>query len=259
MKQGILIVNHGTVLSDVRERTIDEMALSIKDRFEDAEVGLAFTDADVRRALREKGEKVQNVKAAMLSMKDAGVTNLYVILTDMIDDAAGRQTGQDISSCATLFSEVKATRPLLTRKEDVEICARALHGAFGRDVGNDIFIVVHPGDEEDGNEELEDLENALKTFFGKKAYVATIAGKKRMFHVLQELKNSGTDEGRVVLVPLEFMAGEDVENVVSREFNDLIDRLAFEGYDVVYDFKGLGEYEPIQRIYLKHLYEVMNI
>ena len=53
MKQGFLIVNHGTMNSEIKEKTIGEFALSIGDRFEEALVAYAYTDQEVRSRLRE--------------------------------------------------------------------------------------------------------------------------------------------------------------------------------------------------------------
>ncbi len=80
MKQGFLIVNHGTLDNEVKDKTIGEFALSVGDRFEDAVVSFAYTDQDVRRKLREEtGEKVRNLKAEILNMKENGVTDLAIV------------------------------------------------------------------------------------------------------------------------------------------------------------------------------------
>ena len=43
MKQGIIVVNHGTVDQDVRTRSIDDFVLSIGDRLEEADIVAVYT------------------------------------------------------------------------------------------------------------------------------------------------------------------------------------------------------------------------
>ena len=57
-----------------------------------------------------------------------------------------------------------------------------------------------------------------------------------------------------MLVPLEFVAGEEIENELSREYAGLVARLEEDGYNVETVFKGLGEYDEFQRLYLRHIY-----
>ena len=42
MKQGIIVVNHGTSDFEARHNTIEEFVLSIGDRFEDADIAIKF-------------------------------------------------------------------------------------------------------------------------------------------------------------------------------------------------------------------------
>ena len=118
MKQGFLIVNHGTIDNEVKDKTIGEFALSVGDRFEDAVVSFAYTDQDVRRKLREEtGEKVRNLKAEILNMKENGVTDLAIVSTDIHDGNDYRRLKEETVGLAALFSNVTISVPLyiLTR------------------------------------------------------------------------------------------------------------------------------------------------
>ena len=132
-----------------------------------------------------------------------------------------------------------------------------MHGAFSEQVGDDILILVTAGHKTDGAEELIGFEKSLKKHV-KNGYVATLHGERRLYKVIKELKQSGIEAGRIILVPMEFMAGKSVENDVSQEYTGLVQRLKDEGYTVEEAFKGLAEYDEFQRIYLKHLYDSMR-
>lgn len=255
MKQGFLIVNHGTVDKDARVRTIDEFMLSIGDRFEEAEIACAYTDGEVRKKLREAtGEKMQNVKAAMLSLKEKGVSHLSVVTTDIIDDYEHRRIREEVSTAAALFSEVKISRPLLYADMDFDLTARAAHGAFSSLVGGDALIVVTRGDKQLGDDELALFETALKKQI-ENSYVVSLQGQRRLYKAIKEMKNLEKIPERVVLIPLEFIAGESIENEISEKYNELSERLAEEGFLVERFFKGIGEIDEFQRLFLRHLYD----
>lgn len=254
MKEGIIVVSHGTVNLEARQRTLDEFVLSIGDRFEDADITCAYTDSNVRKALREiTGEKIQNVKAAMLSMKERGITDLTVVTTDIIEDENHISMREEVSSVAGLFTTVKISKPLIASLSDAEVTARAVYGAFKDLVGGDTIILVAEGAKNDGVEELNSFEKAIKGLMAQ-SHVATLKGEKRLYKVIRDLKAAGNDGGRIVLVPLEFVAGEEIENELSREYAGLVARLEEDGYNVETVFKGLGEYDEFQRLYLRHIY-----
>ena len=271
MKQGIIVVNHGTSDFEVRRNTIEELVLSIGDRYEDADIASAYTDGEVRRKLREiSGEKIQNVKATILSMKERGVTHLSVITTDIIEDADHKRIREDVSALAGIFKDVRITKPLIADTKDSNLVARAFYSAFSDIVGDDHMVVIACDDrtvyedqepdffmDEVFDKPLESLENSLREFI-KNSYVASVSGKRKLYKVIKEINsiNDGNKK-RIVLVPLEFIAGTDIENEVSRKLPELVDRLREEDYDVDVIFKGLGEYDAFQRLYLKHLYDEM--
>ena len=268
MKQGIVVVSHGTADYEVRLRTIEDFALSIGDRMEDADIVSAYTNGDVRRAIRESsGEKIQNVKAAILTMQQKGVSHLTVVTTDILESVEHKKIREEISGLAGCFKEVHIAKPLLASAKDSEITARAFHGAFSEIVGDDILIVVAENDktvyddpeyadmyigEEMFNDPLGSLEECLRKHIPN-SHVASISGKRKLYKIIKSIKDN--EEKRVVLVPLEFIAGENIENKVSQDYAELAARLEQEGYEVDQHFKGLGEYDAFQRLYMRHLYE----
>ena len=258
MKQGIIVVNKRTLDQEVRARAIDDFVLSIGDRLEEAEITSVFTDSNIRRGLREQtGEKVQNLKASILSMKENGVTDLVVVSTDIHNGPQYQQLKEETVGLAGLFKKVNISVPLLYSEMDYEITARAFLGAFGEIVGNDILLVLSEGHKTDGIEELKGFESALLKYFPG-SHVATLSGEKKPYKVIKELKAAGIDTGRIVLVPMEFIAGEKVENEVSQEYTDLVLRLEGEGYTVESLFAGLAEYDDFQRLFMRHLYDALR-
>ena len=255
MKQGIVVVNHRTVDIEMRLRTIDDFVLSIGDRIEDADIVSAYTNSSVRKEIREiTGEKIQNVKAAILGLKDRGATHLTVVSTGIAEDEEHASMMEEIRGLMPIFSEVKISKPLLSSRADYEITARAMKGAFSELVGDDILIVATNGLRLDEDGVFDGFEDALRNHFAR-SYVVTLKGEKKLYKAIKDLKASDVTSGRVVLVPLEFIAGNFIENELSGEYPDMVMRLIKEGYKVETPFKGLAEYDHFQRLYMRHLYE----
>ena len=270
MKEGIIVVNHGTLNHEVRLRCIEEFVLAIGDRLEDAEIMFVYTDGDIRRKLREEtGEKVQNLKAAILGMKEKGVTHLTVVTTDVIAGEDYERLKGDTVALATLFPVTNISKPLLHAETDYDITARAINAVFGDLVGGDVLMLIAGGkkvrpaaDEldiwaEPEKDHLKELEKAIRKHIPR-TYISTLNGEKKPYKVIRELAGeAGSQEsaGRIVLVPLEYLAGDGIENEVSREYDAVAGRLEAEGYTVERSFTGLAEYDDFQRLYMRHLYE----
>ncbi len=258
MKQGIIVVNKGTMDIEIRRRCIEDFMLSVGDRIPDADMVCVYTDDDIRKRLREEtGEKYQNLKAAILSMKDRGVTDLTVVPTDIHDGPDFKKMKEEVTGLASLFKTVNVSKPLLYEETDFEITARAMHGAFKENVKDDILVLITAGHKVDAVEELKAFETHLAKYFNE-CYVATLYGEKKLYKVIKEINAKGSGPRRIVFVPMEFIAGETVENDVSQEYTSLVLRLEEEGYTVDSIFKGLAEYDDFQRLYMRHLYDVLR-
>ena len=163
---------------------------------------------------------------------------------------------EEATGLASIFKTVNISKPLLYDESDYEITARAMHGAFKEIVKDDILVLVTAGHKVDAAEELREFERHLGKYF-KACYVATLYGEKKLYKVIKEI-NSLQGAKRIVLVPMEFIAGEKVENDVSQEYTSYVLRLEEEGYTVESLFKGLAEYDEFQRLYMRHLYDVLR-
>ncbi len=256
MKEGIIVVNPGTMNSDIHTRCIEELVLSIKDRLEDAEVVHVYTNGDIRKRLREEtGEKVQNLKAAILGMKEKGVTHLTVLTTDVFESEDFVRLKEETGGLAGLFIITNIAGPLISEEEDYEITARAVRSAFGDIVGDDILLLVsgtaHPAADEIADRRLQEFEKSIRKYIPN-TYVATLHGARKPYKVIKEIKPM--TGARVVLAPLEYIAGEGIENSVSEEYPGLVARLEAEGFVVEGVFNGIAEYEDFLRLYLRRLY-----
>ena len=255
MKKGFLIVSRGTVEPLIREKYLRELELLIEERNEGLAVRRAFTNPEIRRKLRElTGESVKGVKGAMFSLKEEGVTDLYILSTHVVAGEDYRQMSDDLSSCASMFSSIHVARPLVEHGSDFDLCARAVHSVYGDRVGDDCLILMARGAADQDTEEIfEKFENVLSERFGGRAYIATLNGRRNLTTVLMDMRRHGRN-GRVVVAPFSFLLGDLGYHMYGGE-NSYEDRLSAQGYetDIVED--GLGIHDAFLRLYLKHLYE----
>lgn len=258
MKQGIIIVNKGTMDKEVRRRCIEDFMFSVGDRIPDADMVCVYTDDGIRKRLREEtGEKYQNLKAAILSMKDRGVTDLTVVPTEIHDGPEFKKMKEEVTGLASIFKTVNISKPLLYDEADYEITARAMHGAFRETVKDDILVLITAGHKTDAVEELKAFETHLAKYFNE-CYVATLYGERKLYKIIKDINVANASSRRIVFIPMEFIAGETVENDVSQEYTSLVLRLEEEGYAVDSIFKGLAEYDDFQRLYMRHLYDALR-
>ncbi|MCR5214228.1 MAG: sirohydrochlorin cobaltochelatase [Eubacterium sp.] len=266
MKEGIIVVNHGTMNGQVHTRCIEELVLSIKDRLEEAEVIHVYTDGNIRKKLREEtGVKVQNLKAAILGLKEKGVTHLTVLTTDVFEGQDYYQMKEETIGLAGLFSVTNIARPLLGDAEDYEITARAVKASFGQLVGNDILLLLSgtskSSDDDSMDLKIKEFERDLRKHLPN-SYVASLHGDRKPYKVIKEIKqqrqsdnmNTDNNSNRIILVPFEYIAGQGIENKVSEEYPGLVSRLKEEGFTVEGMYKGISEYEDFLRLYMRHLY-----
>lgn len=257
MKQGILLVSPGTVDRDTRKKCIDELLLSVQDRFPEAVTESAFTSGEVRRVLRNRdGEKVRNVKAALLHLHDEGVTDLAVLSVHILDDPDYRIMRGDVSGFGSLFRSVRIAEPLLASSQDADLAARALWRIFREKAGTEGIIFFSGGGAE-GDQLLRELENRTGNLFGDvPVLVPSVSGSRKMRHVLKTLRER--EVSRVSIVPLMFMQkgllGEEEERN-TEEYRKAVALLAAAGISPAELSGGIGEYDAVQRLYLRHLYE----
>ncbi len=253
--KGYLVVSRGTTEPDIRERYLTELELLIEERNEGLPVRRAFTNPEIRRKVRElTGENVQGVKAAMFSMKEEGVTDLYILSTHVVAGEDYRQMSEDLSGCASLFNSIHVSRPLVEEGNDFDLCARALHSVFGERVGDDCLILMARGlDDPDTEEIFEKLERTVAERFGGKAYISTLNGRRNLTTVLMDMRRQGRS-GRVVVAPFGFILGDMGYHIAGGE-NSYEDRLCNQGYEAEIIEEGLGIHDAFLRLYLKHLYE----
>ena len=84
MKQAVLVVSFGTTYSETREKNIGAVLRRISAAAPGLPVYEAWTSSMILRALRKRGESVDDVPAAMARMEADGITDVRVLPTHLL-------------------------------------------------------------------------------------------------------------------------------------------------------------------------------
>ncbi|MBU5330776.1 MAG: sirohydrochlorin cobaltochelatase [Anaerocolumna aminovalerica] len=256
MKQGILIVSFGTTHKDTREKNIEKLAETVRENFPDWNIYQAYSSGIVRSILKKRDNIiVPDVKEALQQMHQEGVTHAVVLPTHIIDGIENNRMKLTIESCRELFDDIKTADVLLGNEEDCKYIAKAFWKEIEKIAGDAPVILMGHGSAHEADRCYAMVEKELQSYTGKEIYIATVEGTVTIETVIERLKASPKEKGRVLLLPFMLVAGDHAVNDMAGEEDSLASKLRNEGYEPECILRGMGEYEGIRNLYIRHLRE----
>ncbi|MFT4146237.1 MAG: sirohydrochlorin cobaltochelatase [Mobilitalea sp.] len=254
MNQGILIVRFGTTYKETREKNIEKLAETVRDNFPDWSIYQAYSSNKVRSILKERDNiTVLSPKEALKQMQADGITKVAVLPTHIIDGIENNLMKQAIKAESHLFQEISVANALLEGEKDHKLTANALWQEIKETANNDPVIFMGHGSSHEADSSYELLEAELRAVSGSDIYIATVEGNTTIEEVLERLNTVSTVKGRVLLLPFMLVAGDHATNDMAGEEDSFAALLIKEGYQPDCILKGIGEYEAIRNIYIRHL------
>lgn len=254
-KKGLLVVSFGSTYADTRKKCIEPLEREMAQNFEDYNFYRAFTSPTVRKIIKERDKMhVPSIEEALEQMCVDGITYCVIQPTHLI---WGYET-EYIHLVANQFSahipEIHIGNPLLGEEEDF----KALIDILSKECeSSKITLFVGHGTSHQSHQVYYKLWKKFRQFGWDNVYVGTVEGNMDTDYVLKHLKVSGYHE--VVLHPLLFVAGEHVKKDIAGPSSDSWKSiLEKNGFQVSCVLKGLGEYESIRSIYIKHALKVQQ-
>lgn len=259
IKQGILMVSFGTTYRDTREKNIERLAETVREAFPDCELYQAYSSGIVRRILKTRDQiLIPGIREALHQMHQDRITHVRVLPTYIIEGIENNKMKQTTRECGSLFEEIRIAGALLGREQDIVLAAQAIWEEIKDNAGEDPVVFMGHGSAHEADQCYESLEKALRTYSGKEIYIATVEGSVTIASVMERMKASKSEKGRVLLLPLMLVAGDHATNDMAGGEDSYAGILRAEGYDPEYMLKGLGEYKDIRRIYAEHLREMIG-
>lgn len=256
--KALLTVSFGTSVNETREKTIDAIEAALKADNPDRKMYRAWTSKMIIRKIQNRdGVKIDTVEEAMNRMKADGITDLIVQPTHIINGIENDLMKQDVLSHAQGFESVRFGAPLLTSTKDNEEAILALMEEWKDLPKEDVLVLMGHGTTHYANSAYAALDYTFKDLGYNNVFLGTVEAYPSMVSLLKQVKKYHPQT--VHLAPFMVVAGDHATNDMAGDDPDSW-RCQFEkeGFTVNCHMKGLGEYQGIRSLFLKHARESLQ-
>lgn len=257
-KKVILVVSFGTTYKKSREAAIGSIEREIATAYPEFDVRRAFTSPTIIRKLRERdGEVIDNVSSAMERMIEEGIDHLIIQPTYVLHGYEYDAMINTIARYEKSFSVLRIGTPLLSSDQDYEEMVKILtNETKGYQDNKTAIVYMGHGTGHTANVSYEKLDRCLKSSGCKNYFIGTVEAAPSLNDVKAAVKAG--DYKRVVLLPLMIVAGDHACSDMAGDHEGSW-AMAFrsQGYQVLCELRGMGEYTGIQRRFAEHVREAL--
>lgn len=256
----ILVVSVGTSYNQKRDLTIDAIETTIAEAFPDYEVRRAFTSQIIIGKLKERdGVETDNVGQALNRAAADGITNLVVQPTYLSEGCAYINLADIVEDYKDRFRCLALGKPLLSDDADYEAVITSIVDQAGVHIdGRTAVCLMGHGTEAGNGSVYAKLQKKIVLAGHKNYYIGTLKGKPTLEDIVAALKEEGVYK-KVFLAPLMIVAGvhafNDMAGAGANSWKTVLER---SGYGVECLCEGLGQFEAIRSIYVRHVQEAVS-
>lgn len=258
-KKAILVVSFGTSYEDTRDKTIGAIEEQIRTSFPEFEIRRAFTSRVIIHILKDRdGLEIDYVDQAVGKLLEEGYTDLIVQPTHVMSGIEYDEMAAAIEPYKNQFHTFAMGSPLLTDEDDYKTVVGILAEETKQYASDQTAIVfMGHGTDHEANEDYTRLDWHFKTAGYPNCIVGTVEAKPGLEDVIAAAGEIGAK--KAVLIPFMIVAGDHANHDMAGGGEDSW-RSAFikEGYEVECVLRGLGEYEGIRNLFVKHAQEAVN-
>ena len=257
-KKAILAVSFGTSVNETREKTIDVIEDSIRRAYPDYKLYRAWTSKMIiRKILKRDGIKIPTVTEAMAQMVIDGIKEVVVQPTHIINGIENDLMKEDALAYQSQMDSIRFGDPLLTTTQDNVDSIHALLTDFHDLPDDEVLVFMGHGTTHYANSVYAALDYTFKDMGHKNIFLGTVEAYPSMESLMKQVK--AYQPRKVHLAPFMVVAGDHAMNDMAGDDPDSW-RYQFEqaGFSVECHLKGLGEYEGIRQLYLKHVQAAMK-
>ena len=256
--KALLVISFGTTFNDTREKTIDRIEEDLSRAFPDRKFYRAWTSGFIRkRLLSRDGTEIDGPEEAFERMKADGVTDVLVQPTHIMPSEEYNKVLKAITGFSDGIGKVNVGDPLLTSEKDLDETAESMISVFGGlESGTGLVFMGH-GSPTGPNKVYTDLEKTFRSKGYDRTFVGTVEAEPGLSDMVRKAKESGLK--KVILTPLLVVAGDHAVNDLAGDGEDSWKSVFIkEGFEVNCVVKGLGEYEKIRNMFLRHAKEALD-
>lgn len=257
-KKGILVVSFGTFYGETRQLTIEVIKNTIKNEYPDIPVYEAWTSKVIIAKLQKMaGEKIRTVKEMLKVMNEDGITDVYIQPTYMMNGFENEQMREEAFSCRENFEYMFLGDPLISTEEDMKEIVRIVCDHYAALKKEEALILMGHGTKHHINEGYRELERMFGNIKDQTICLCTIEEDKRLETILEILNQKKIK--KIYLTPFLIVAGKHaITDLAGESSNSWYNRCKNAGFEVFCYMKGLGEYPEVQRMFCRHLKNIMK-
>lgn len=259
MMRGLLVAAYGTSRDEARRNFVEPLMSAVVSAFRadagnaDAPVREAYTSARARSALAERGECVLDPASALEELWGAGVRDVMVVSTHLVDGVAYAGLRNAVAAKAPLFDTVRLSEPLLSSAADARALARAIDARLPLEPGCPVVLVGH-GAFGAGQLAYLALQGALDALGRSDIHIGLLRGEPSFDEVLRVVEARSTVGCELLLAPLMIAsAGHAERDVLGDGGASWRSRFEAAGFTVRPVAMGLGAWPEVQRLSVSHL------
>lgn len=257
-KKAILVVSFGTSYNDTREKTIGAIEKRIAEKYPSYDIRRAFTSKIIIKLLKDRdGVFVDDVTEALEKLFRQGYEYVVIQPTHVMNGFEYDELMADARRFEGRFRKMTFGKPLLTSSRDYEEAVLSIVGETS-DIDKDTAAVfMGHGTEHYADSAYAALDYRFKALGYDNYFVGTVEGYPDIDDVASFIKRSGYK--KAVLRPFMIVAGDHANNDMAGDddssWKSVLERA---GCRVECRLKGLGEYDGIQNMFLKHVEKAVN-
>ncbi len=255
-KKAILVVSFGTSYEETRKKTIDAIESSIAQAFPDYRIYRAWTSKMILAKLKKRDHiHIPNVKEAMEQIKADGITDVLIQPTHVINGIENDLMKEDALSFKDQFCSITFGDPLLTTEEDNRQAIEALVSEFAHIPSDQAVVLMGHGTSHYANTTYAALDYTMKDMGYSNFFLGTVEAYPSMETLMKMLREFQPE--KVHLAPFMIVAGDHARNDMAGDDPDSwYSQFTKAGFQVETCLKGLGEYEGIREIFIRHVREI---
>ncbi|PIF02224.1 MAG: sirohydrochlorin cobaltochelatase [Draconibacterium sp.] len=258
-KTGILLVSFGTSYANAQS-ALNHIDTLVKEAFPGVEVRWAFTSNIIRNILKKRGHSIDSPAEALAKMGADGFTKIAVQSLHIIpgeEFETLRKTVSAFNHIPKNTQKIVLGAPLLNQHEDIVETCNALHSILPAKLKTtDAMVFMGHGTQHPSNIYYPGVQYYLWQH-SPLIFLGTVEGYPGLDKIISGLKAKKVKT--VWLQPFMSVAGDHAQNdMAGDEPDSWKSQLETAGFEVKPILKGLGEFDAIDAIWIKHLKEVVN-
>lgn len=256
--KAILVVSFGTSYEATRKVTIEAIETDIAKAYPDYKLYRAWTSKMILAKLKKRDNlHINNVKEAMEEMIADGITDVIIQPTHVINGIENELMKEDALSYQQSFHSIRFGTPLLTSEEDNQTVIDTIAGEFSYLKEDEVLVLMGHGTTHYSNAIYAALDYAFKDKGHPNIFLGTVEAYPSMLSLMKMVKAYAPK--KVVLAPFMIVAGDHAKNdMAGDDPNSWYSQFVQEGFQVESVLKGLGEYEGIRRLFVKHVSDTLQ-